>query len=94
MLQVAAQTYRATQLTGQCLDLIFQLCSAVVRKIIYGDTAFHYDCVLEQRGFELSVSRETSPTENPREYWENFAAKFASIVQRIRSLSVRHAARY
>ena len=53
---------------------------AVVRKIIYGDTAFHYDCVLEQGGLELSVSRETSPTENPREYWGNFASKSVSIV--------------
>ena len=45
-----------------------------------GDTAFHYDCPLEQGRLELSVSRETSPAENPRVYWGNFASKSVSIV--------------
>jgi hypothetical protein len=40
------------------------------------------DSLAEQGGLETSVSREVFPKENPREYWKNFSAKFASIVQR------------
>ena len=54
-----------------------------------GDTAFHYACLLEQGGFELSVSRETFSTETRREYWGKFSSKSDSMVQRMSSPSVR-----
>ena len=46
------------------------------------------DWLAERGGFEPPVSREVFPRGTPREYWENFAAKFASIVQRTDSPSV------
>ena len=52
-------------------------------RTVFGDTAFCSDWLPEQGGLEPSVSREVFSTENPREYWRNFAQKSINIAQRM-----------
>jgi hypothetical protein len=64
-----------------------------ITELLLAHTNEHPESLAERGGLETAVSREVLPKENPCGYWRNLGSKFASIVQRVSSLSVRYDAR-